>query len=566
MLASKSPTLTTPFDGKLVDLAVLPDEDADLKAYASKLPSIQISPHSVCDLELLASGALTPLDRFMGAGDYESVLDGLHLLDGNFFPMPITLPVSSGDDLHLDRDIAIRNSEFELLAVMTVEEIYQWDRDRLVNSMLGHQTNRTSFLSEVQQRGPLNISGRIQVLQLPYHHDFHNLWLSPSQIRARISQFSNLEIIAFQPGSPMLPGLEQVYLPNNEDANEFYLLQLAVGLPKPGDYDYHTKVRTYQVQAEKYLHPDIYIFSLLPLSLRNAGPREALLQALIQRNFGASYSYIGRNHQLSADSAMNSQSDEVFDYLSGYQNELGMKFISDNNGSAKRVQSRSNGKVKISGDFTTGRVDSSPIPENIISNTWLQFQQAVSTKLLESQPPKHEKGVCIWFTGLSGSGKSTTAEILSWSLLELGRRVTVLDGDVVRTHLSNGLGFSKSDRDKNVRRIGFVASGLVQLGGTVICSVISPYRSTRDEVRNLVGAVQFIEVYVNTPINICEQRDVKGFYAKARRKEIKGFTGIDDPYEPPENPEITLETTEISPQENAKLIIDHLIRLGFIKE
>ncbi len=566
MLDSKSSTLTTPFEDQLVDLMVSSDAKDDLKTYASKLPSIQIYPQSLCDLVLLASGALSPLDRFMGSGDCESVLDGMHLLGGQFFPMPITLAVSSGDDLHLDRDIAIRNSEFELLAVMTVEEIYSWDRDRLVDSIPGPQENPQSCLSVVQQPGLLNISGKIQVLQLPYHHDFQKLWLSPSQTRAIISQISNLEIIALHPGSPMLPSLEQVFLPNDEGAHEFYLLQLAVGIPKPGDYDYHTMVSTYRDLAEDYLDPERYLLSLLPLSLRNAGFRETLLQALIQRNFGASYSYVGRNHQLSNDPGMNSQPDKIYDFLLDYQDELDIKFLSNEFNSGQRAPSRSNSKVNFPSDFTPGGFNPSAHPSEINSNTWQQFQQAVTNKLLESQPQKHEKGVCIWFTGFSGSGKSTTAEILSWSLLEHGRRVTVLDGDVVRTHLSNGLGFSKADRDTNVRRIGFVASELVRLGGVVICSVVSPYRAARDEVRNMVGADQFIEVYVNTPINICEQRDAKGFYAKARRMEIKGFTGIDDPYEPPENPEITLETIDNSPEDNAKFIIDRLTFLGFIKD
>jgi sulfate adenylyltransferase len=193
------------------------------------------------------------------------------------------------------------------------------------------------------------------------------------------------------------------------------------------------------------------------------------------------------------------------------------------------------------------------------------FQSEIAEILAEAHPPRHRQGICIWFTGLSGAGKSTTAEMLTWLLLEHGRRVTVLDGDVVRTHLSKGLGFSKEDRDTNVRRIGFVASELVRLGGMVICAVVSPYRAARNDVRNMMGEDQFVEVFVNTPLEVCEARDVKGMYARARRGGLTGFTGIDDPYEPPLHPEITLDTVNSTPQENASLILAYLIEQGFVR-
>jgi sulfate adenylyltransferase len=150
-------------------------------------------------------------------------------------------------------------------------------------------------------------------------------------------------------------------------------------------------------------------------------------------------------------------------------------------------------------------------------------------------------------------------------LLEHGRQVTLLDGDVVRTHLSKGLGFSKEDRDTNILRIGFVASEIARHNGTVICAAISPYRSTRNEVRKMVGEDRFVEVFVNTPLEVCEQRDIKGMYARARRGEVKGFTGIDDPYEEPVNPEIVLETVGHTPEENAQMILEYLKQRGFIK-
>ena len=177
---------------------------------------------------------------------------------------------------------------------------------------------------------------------------------------------------------------------------------------------------------------------------------------------------------------------------------------------------------------------------------------------------RYRQGACIWFTGLSASGKSTTAETLVRLVLEQGRRVTMLDGDVVRTHLSKGLGFSKEDRDLNIRRIGFVASEIVRHGGFVVCAAISPYRAIRDEVRGMMEEGRFIEVYVDTPLEVCEQRDPKRLYAKARQGLLTGFTGIDDPYETPLQAEITLDTVANSEEENASLILDLLIQRGLL--
>jgi sulfate adenylyltransferase len=188
----------------------------------------------------------------------------------------------------------------------------------------------------------------------------------------------------------------------------------------------------------------------------------------------------------------------------------------------------------------------------------------IAAILAQAYPPRHRQGFCLWFTGLSGAGKSTTAEILAVRLLEHGRQVTVLDGDVVRTHLSKGLGFSKEDRDTNVRRIGFVAAEIARHGGGVICAAVSPYRATRNECRAMVGAGRFIEVYVDTPLEVCEARDTKGMYALAREGRIKNFTGIDDPHEPPLSPELRIDTVGLTAEENAEIILSRVIELGFV--
>ena len=174
------------------------------------------------------------------------------------------------------------------------------------------------------------------------------------------------------------------------------------------------------------------------------------------------------------------------------------------------------------------------------------------------------RGVCIWFTGLSGAGKSTIAGIVAARLERRGRTVTLLDGDVVRTHLSKGLGFSKEDRDTNIRRIGFVASEIVRHGGVVICAVVSPYESTRNEVKQQIGPESFALVYVATPLEECERRDTKGLYAKARRGELTGMTGIDDPYEAPSSPDVVLQTTDCDAHTCAESVARFLEARGLL--
>lgn len=565
MVAKKGSTLITPYGEKLVDLMVPAESFDELKAYASQLPSIQISPRAVCDLELLATGALSPLDRFMGQEDYERVLSEMRLANGYIFPIPITLPVSVHPEVHVDSDIAIRNSEFELMAVMTIEEIYEWDRIRFTEGVVDSRDFQHRLLTEMQNWGPLNISGRIQVLQLPRHYDFQDLRFTPYQTRAKLAKLAPQNVVAVQPTGPILPDLEDIYEHEMEDIDGILLMQLAVGAPKLGDYDYFTRVCTYRDLAEKYLEPDRFLLSLLPLFTRRAGLYEALWQALIQRNFGANHSYAGGNklnHSKLRPNDWFDKSYEGHNLITEFIHELGMKILPSLVPANEPDQDRSNSKVLQ--DAMPDVLNTSPYLNIIKSSPWHHFEQEISKKLTEVQPAKHEKGVCVWFTGLSGSGKSTIAEMLSWSLLEHGRRVTVLDGDVVRTHLSKGLGFSKEDRDTNVRRIGFVASELVRLGGVVICAVISPYLAVRKDVRNMVGQDQFVEVFVDTPLDVCEARDVKSIYARARRGELTGLTGIDDPYEAPIRPEITMDAVNHTPEENAHTIINYLISQGFI--
>jgi sulfate adenylyltransferase len=565
---SQTPTLITPYGGKLVDLEVPAEAYDELKAYASQLPSIQISPRSVCDLELLAIGAFSPLDRFMGQGDFQRVLDEMHLVGGHIFPIPVTLPVKAGSDLHLDQDIALRNNEFELLGVMTVEEIYTWDRNELAAKVFGTLDSRHPLVAEMHRWGDLNISGRLRLLHLPSHYDFQELRLTPTQTRAKLEALEAKKVIAFQPGTG-LQNVDKTILDRViKDTSGTLLLHPVVGLTKVGDIDYYMRIRIDKTLIERHYNPDQALLALLPMATRLAGPREALWHALIHRNYGANHMIVNRDHA----SPTNASGSKTFynphaaqELVGKYSQELGVTMLPGPERYERESRmSHAPGKSLVA--LTPDNQRSLGHRHNGRNFTGWDSHPEIAEILAEIHLPRHRQGICIWFTGLSGSGKSTTAEILTWLLLEHGRRVIVLDGDVVRTHLSKGLGFSKEDRDTNVRRIGFVASELVRLGGVVICAVVSPYRAARHDVRNMVGEGQFVEVFVDTPLDVCEARDVKGMYAKARRGEIKGFTGIDDPYEPPDHPEITLDTLNYSPQQNANLIVNYLIEREFIRE
>lgn len=565
-------TLISPYGGTLVDLMVPAGAADELKAYANRLPSLQLSERSVCDLELLAVGGFSPLDRFMGREDHQRVLDEMRLTSGHLFPIPVTLPVEPGPAIGLDQDVALRNAKNELLALMTIEEIYAWDRDEVAQKVFRTQDLRHPLVAEMHRWGPLNISGRLQVLQLPRHYDFQELRLTPAQTRARLAAFGRPNVVAFQTRNPLHRVHEELTKRAAEEVDGVLLLHPVVGMTKPGDVDHYTRVRTYRALAQRYYDPDRILLSLLPLAMRLAGPREALWHALIRRNYGANHLIIGRDH---ASPGVDSTGKPFYGPYDAQQlvqrfgHELGITAVPFRELVYLPEEDRYEEVSRLPANARTASISGTQVREEYLNNgkglpTWFTRPE-VAEILAETYPPRHRQGACIWFTGLSGAGKSTTAEVLTTLLLEHGRQVTVLDGDVVRTHLSKGLGFSKEDRDVNIRRIGFVAAEIVRHGGIVICAAVSPYRATRNDVRNMVGSERFVEVFVDTPLEVCEQRDVKGMYAKARRGEIKDFTGIDDPYEPPEHPEIVLDTTRHSPEENAYRILEFLIRGGFVR-
>lgn len=552
---------------------MVPDEARnDVKARANQLPSIQLSERAICDLELLATGAFSPLERFMGREDHHRVLEEMRLTSGHLFPLPVTLPVEPNPMLHLDRDIALRDAKNDLLAVMTIEEIYAWDLAEVAQKAFGTLDVRHPLVAEMHRWGTLHVSGRLQVLQLPTHYDFQELRLTPAQTRARLEAFGYQSVVAFQTRNPLHRVHEELTKRAAQEVGGVLLLHPVVGMTKPGDVDHYTRVRAYKALAAGYYDPNRILLALLPLAMRLAGPREALWHALIRRNHGANHLIVGRDH---AGPGNDSTGQPFYgpydaqDLLQRYSAELGIGLVPFRELVYLPDEERYEEVSHISSGTRTASISGTQVREQYLNQgrtlpSWFTRPE-VAEILAETYPPRHQQGVCVWFTGLSGAGKSTTAEVLTVLLLEHGRQVTVLDGDVVRTHLSKGLGFSKEDRDTNIRRIGFVATEIVRHGGVVICAAVSPYRATRHDVRNLVGVEHFVEVFVDTPLEVCEARDTKGMYAKARRGEIKAFTGIDDPYEPPEQPEIRLDTVTHTPEENARLILHHLLQCGFVR-
>jgi sulfate adenylyltransferase len=567
----KSPSLISPYGGNLVDLVASEEERAFLIARASVLSSVQLSERAVCDLELLATGAFSPLDRFMGRSDYEAVLGQMRLANGVVFPIPICLGVEADAHVKLDSEIALRNSKNEILALMKVEEIFDWKHEEFASRILGTLDKRHPLVAESSQWGKLNISGSLRVIQLPKHFDFQEIRYTPLQNREQLAGRGHKNVVAFQTRNPLHRAHEELTQRAIRKLDAVLLLHPVVGMTKPGDVDHFTRVRSYKALASRYYEKDRIQLSLLSLAMRMAGPREALWHAIIRRNFGASHLIVGRDH---ASPGLDSNGNPFYgpydaqELVSRFSEEIGIGVVTFDEMVYLPDEDRYEEASKVPSNARTTTISGSQIRDDYLRlgrklPAWFTRPE-VAEIMSESFPPLHRSGLCIWFTGLSGSGKSTTAEILTSLLMEKGRQVTVLDGDVVRTHLSAGLGFSREDRDMNVRRIGFVASEITRHGGTVICAAISPYATTRNIVRNMVGSDSFVEIFVDTPLELCEQRDTKGLYAKARRGELKQFTGLDDPYEVPANPEVVIETAVNSPEVNARLIISYLAERGLL--
>ncbi|MGQ9888906.1 MAG: bifunctional sulfate adenylyltransferase/adenylylsulfate kinase [Aggregatilineales bacterium] len=538
-----------------------------LLRYARTLPALVISRRSVCDLEMLAVGAFSPLDRFMGQNDLRHVLETMRLADGQLFPVPITLPVHTTKNLHLDSDIVLCDEENRPLAVLTVDEIYRWDCDEMAQLVCDTRDPAHPLVAEMRHWGPFNVTGRLQIIQMPPHYDFQHLRHTPAQTRQLLAAFGRKNVVAFQTRNPLHRAHEELVKHAMAETDGALLLHPVVGMTQPGDIDHYTRVRTYQALIDNYLPRDRVLLSLLPFAMRMAGPREALLHAIIRRNYGATHMIIGRDH---AGPGADSSGKPFYDPYAAqalalqHEAELGIRILPYPEMVYLPDENRYEQETSVLPQARVFRLYGTQVRRDYLARgrrlpEWFTRPE-VSDILVEAYA---RQGVCVWLTGLSGAGKSTTAQALAARISEIGLRTTLLDGDVVRQHLSQGLGFSKADRDTHIRRLGFLANEIVRQGAIVICAAISPYQAARDEVRRLIGE-NFVEVYVDTPLAVCEQRDPKGLYAKARRGEITGFTGVDDPYEPPTAPELRISAETATPEENAQLIFNYLVDRGHL--
>jgi sulfate adenylyltransferase len=567
-------SLNTPHGGILINLLADSVHASQLQEVSRAWPSWTLTPRQLCDLELLLNGGFSPLRGFMTRADYESVCTDMRLADGTLWPIPITLdvPEKLAHRLKLGSMLALRDPEGVMLAALQVEEV--WRPDVLTEAETTYGTTdqgHPGVAYLLQRTHPYYIAGRLEGIQPPVHYDFRSFRLSPAELRAKFAHLGWQRIVAFQTRNPMHRAHQELTLRAAKAVEANLLIHPVVGLTRPGDVDHYTRVRCYQAILPHY-PSDTVSLALLPLAMRMAGPREAVWHAIIRKNYGCSHFIIGRDH---AGPGVDSSGTPFYEpyaaqeLLRKYEEELGVRivpfptmvYVVDLDTYLPENEVPEGMRVlNISGTELRRRLaEGRDIP------SWFTFPEVV-TELKRSYAPRHRQGLTILFTGLSGAGKSTIANVLLVRFLEMGgRSVTLLDGDIVRTHLSSELGFSKEHRDLNIRRIGFVASEITKHGGIAICAPIAPYDSVRKEVRAMVEQEGgFVLVHVATPLDICEQRDRKGLYAKARAGVIQQFTGVSDPYEDPTDADLSIDTTDLTPAEAAQAVISHLEREGYI--
>jgi sulfate adenylyltransferase len=573
-LTASTSHLIAPHGGELINLIAQPERATELKAHSREWPSWDLTARQVCDLELLMSGGFSPLRGFMTRADYEGVCKNMRLASGVLWPMPITLDVTEAfaKTVTPGSKVALRDGEGVMLAVLNVEEVWQPDRKAEAEMVFGTTSDAHPGVDYLLKKGnPWYIGGKIEGLQSPSHYDFRSLRLTPAELRAELARLSWRKVVAFQTRNPMHRAHQELTFRAAKQVEANLLIHPSVGMTKPGDVDYFTRVRCYQLLISKYPQGTAKL-SLLPLAMRMGGPREAIWHALIRKNHGCSHFIVGRDHAGPGNDTDGKpfygpyQAQELF---KKNEADIGvtmvpfnmMVYLEDEDRYIPDNEVKNGSRVlNISGTELRRRLnEGGDIPG------WFTYPEVVQ-ELRRSFPPRHRQGVTIFFTGLSGSGKSTIANVLLTKFLETGGRpVTILDGDLVRKHLSSELGFSKEHRDINIRRIGYVASEITKNGGIAICAPIAPYDATRKAVRQMIEPHGgFILVHIATGVDVCEQRDRKGLYAKARAGILKEFTGISDPYEEPKDAEVVINTGELSPEEAAQEIILHLEREGFI--
>ena len=545
-----------------------------LKIDSSKYRSWVLRDRQICDLEMILNGGFAPLNGFLNKDDYENVLNEMRLSDGSVWSMPITLDVNQEFSklISIGDRITLKDKEGFSIAILEVED--NWEPDLLKESELVFGTKDLSHPSADYLQNHSNdvyIGGKVELIDLPHHYDYKNLRDSPKNLKQKFKDLGWDNIVAFQTRNPLHKAHVEMTLKALKDLDANLLIHPVVGMTKPGDVDHYTRVRCYQHVLEKY-PKNKAMLSLIPLAMRMGGPREALWHALIRKNYGCTHLIVGRDHAgpgLDKDGNPFYGPYDAQEMLQKFEEEIGIKmvpfkflvYLPDENiyKPIDEISNDTNYKT-VSGTELRDYLDKGKdIPE------WFTYKD-VANELQKSRPPKSKRGLTIFFTGLSGSGKSTLANGLLIKLLENGNRpVTLLDGDIVRTHLSSELGFSKEHRSLNVKRIGYVASEITKNGGIAICAPIAPYEKDRSYNRNLISKLGgYIEIHVSTSLEKCEERDVKGLYKLARKGVVKEFTGVSDPYEAPQDAELVIDSSDVDPEKLVEKIYDFIKSSSFI--
>jgi sulfate adenylyltransferase len=568
--------LIAPHGGKLCNLVADDDRAEALKTESGDFLSITLNQRQLCDLELLLCGGFSPLRGFMDQAAYEAVISTMHLPDGNLWSLPVTLDVADGQAKKIapGQRLALRDGEGFMLAALTVTDMWQPDKEREAQEIYGTtSTEHPGVRYLMEQVHATYIGGEIEGVQLPVHNDYETMRDTPDELRHLFLKMGWQNVVGFHTCKPMHRLHREITLQAAKEAQANILLHPSVGMTKPGDLHYYARVQCYQAIQHHYPH-SMAVLSLLPSAVRMAGPREVLLNAIIRQNYGCSHMIVGPDHASPPGAREGGQryypryaSQKM---MEKYHDELRIRMVpvremvympdSDSFMPGERVEKQ--GKEGI---CFAERDLKHHLEHNIEVPRWFSYPDVLAA-LRRAYPPRGKMGLTLFFTGLSGSGKSTLAKILYAKFIEEGRRpVTLLDGDIVRLNLSSELGFSREHRNINVRRIGFVAGEITKNGGIAICAPIAPYTSMRRDVReNIEQHGAFIEIHVATPLDVCESRDRKGLYAKARQGIIPEFTGISDPYEVPQKPEIRVDTTGKSPMQAVQEIMLYLLREGYL--
>ncbi len=548
-----------------------------LKEAALSYPSVDLNKRQLCDLELLLNRAFYPLRGYLNREDYETVLDRMRLADGTLWPMPICLDVSEKMARSLDhgQPLALRDEEGFLLAVLTVKDFWKPDKRREAQAVFGTDNpgKHPGVRCLYEEIGSCYIGGTLEGIQLPIHYDFKDLRLTPADTHRAFSQKGWRNVVGFQTEKHLHCAHKEMTLKAAREAGASIFLQPVVGANNYGNLDHYTQVRCYQQIVKKY-PKNMITLGLIPLALRKAGLREALWEAIIRKNYCCTHFMVAEDE---ADPFANGSSDRLFyprgsaqELVQEYEDETGIKMIPLRRMVYVEDRAEYLPEDEVQPGMNVKRISSSEVQRRLEFDLdipeWFSYPEVVA-ELKRSHPPRSKQGFTIFITGLPSAGKSSLAKALFAKFLEMRDRPgTLLDGDIVRKSLSSELSFSKEHRNLNITRIGFVAGEITKNGGIAICAPIAPYEESRRRNRELISCYGgYIEVYLSTPQKVCEQRDRKGIYAKARKGEIKGVTGIDDPYVPPSNPEITLDTKELSPEEAAQEVLIYLAEQGYVR-